>query len=272
MNRRSQIHISRWLLMTVTLLSLLSLACRQNNSANSANDSQSANELTVSAAASLREAFQEIAKLHQSHTGVRVNLNFGGSGALQKQIETGAPVDVFASAGNAQMDALATQSLIVPQTRRDFAGNSLVLVVLVDSSSGINDFHALKNASIVRLAIGNPKTVPAGQYAEQSLTRLGLWQRLQQRLILAEDVRQVLDYVKRGEVDAGIVYASDVRAAENQVRNVATAPPDSHNPILYPVAVVRASNRQKAANAFIETVISNDGQRILESCGFERVR
>jgi len=254
------------------LLSVFSCACRQNNPADSSGDSQSAVELTVSAAASLREAFQEIAKLHRSRTGVRIILNFGGSGALQKQIETGAPVDVFASAGNAQMDALAKQSLIVPDTLRDFARNSLVLVVPVDSSLRIDDFSALKKAAIARLAIGNPKTVPAGQYAEQSLARLGLWQRLQQRLILAEDVRQVLDYVKRGEVDAGIVYASDVRAAENQVRNLAAAPPDSHAPILYPVAVVRASSHQKAAYAFIETVLSNDGQHVLESCGFDPVR
>src|SRR5262249_44142751 len=113
---------------------------------------------------------------------------------------------------------------------------------------------------------------PVGQYAEQSLTRLGLWQQLGPRLILAEDVRQVLDYVARGEVDAGIVYASDLSVAESKVRRVASAPSDSHDPILYPIAVVRASNHQEAARGFIDAVMSDEGQRILEKYGFERAQ
>jgi molybdate transport system substrate-binding protein len=125
---------------------------------------------------------------------------------------------------------------------------------------------------VTRLAVGNPKTVPVGQYAQQTLTRLGLWEQLQSRLILAEDVRQTLDYVARGEVDAGIVYASDVRAAGNKVRKVATAPADLHDPILYPIAVVRASSSKDAARAFIDAVMNDEGQRTLEKYGFERAR
>jgi molybdate transport system substrate-binding protein len=113
--------------------------------------------------------------------------------------------------------------------------------------------------------------VPVGQYAQQALTRLGLWQQLQSRLILAEDVRQTLDYVARGEVDAGIVYASDVRAADNKVRKVATAPADLHDPILYPIAVVRESSSKDAAREFIDAVMNDEGQRTLENYGFERV-
>jgi molybdate transport system substrate-binding protein len=249
-----------------------SLACRRSEQTGANSNSQAAREITVSAAASLRDAFGEIGKRYESSTGAKINFNFGASGALQKQIESGAPVDVFASAGISQMNALSTQGLIAPETRRDFARNTLVLVVPADSTSGIATFADLGGAKVQRLTVGNPKTAPVGQYAEQSLTRLGLWRQLGPRLILAEDVRQTLDYVARGEVDAGIVYASDVRATGDSVRIVATAPADSHDPILYPIAVVRASSRQEAARAFIDTVMSDDGQRILEKYGFERVR
>src|SRR5262245_60887291 len=255
-----------WLMAMVLVTAAAGLACRHTE------PSQATSEITVSAAASLKDAFNEIARQYEERTGVKVNFNFGASGVLQKQIDSGAPVDVFASAGIPQMDALAKQGLIAPETRRDFARNTLVLVVPVDSTSGITSFADLGGAKVKKLAIGNPKTVPVGQYAEQSLTRLGLLQGLGPRLILAEDVRQALDYVARGEVDAGIVYASDVRATGDRVRIVATAPANSHDPILYPIAVVRASGRQAAARAFIEVVMSDGGQRILEKYGFERVR
>ncbi|HEU0173187.1 MAG TPA: molybdate ABC transporter substrate-binding protein [Blastocatellia bacterium] len=249
-----------------------SFACHRSEQTGANSNSQAVREITVSAAASLKDAFGEIGKQYESRMGAKINFNFGASGALQKQIESGAPVDVFASAGIPQMDALATQGLIAPETRRDFARNTLVLVVPADSTLGITAFADLGGAKVKKLAVGNPKTVPVGQYAEQALTRLGLWRQLEPRLILAEDVRQALDYVARGEVDAGIVYASDVRATGDRVRTVATAPADSHDPILYPIAVVRASSRQETAKAFIDVVMSDEGQRILEKYGFERVR
>jgi molybdate transport system substrate-binding protein len=252
------------------LVIVAGLACRRSEPSGLNRDSQAGREITVSAAASLRDAFREISKQYEERTGVKINFNFGASGALQKQIESGAPVDVFASAGIPQMDALANQGLIAPETRRDFARNTLVLIVPADSTSGITSFADLGGAKVAKLAVGNPKTVPVGQYAEQSLSRLGLWQRLGPRLILAEDVRQALDYVARGEVDAGIVYASDVRATGDSVRIVAAAPADSHGPILYPIAVVRASSHQEAARAFIDEVMSDEGQRIMERYGFTR--
>jgi molybdate transport system substrate-binding protein len=261
-----------WLSAMIIVIAAAGLACRRSEPSGSNRDALAGREITVSAAVSLRDAFRELSKQYEERTGAKVNFNFGASGALQKQIESGAPVDVFASAGIPQMDLLAKQGLIAPETRRDFARNTLVLVVPADSTSGITTFADLGGAKVKKLAIGNPKTVPVGQYAEQSLTRLGLWQGLGPRLILAEDVRQALDYVARGEVDAGIVYASDVRATGDRVRIVATAPADSHDPILYPIAVVRASSRQEAARDFIDAVMSDEGQRILEKYGFERVR
>jgi molybdate transport system substrate-binding protein len=265
--------VGRFCLSAMLILgAAASLACRRSEQTGANGNSHAAREITVSAAASLKDAFGEIGKQYESNTGAKINFNFGASGALQKQIESGAPVDVFASAGISQMDALATRGLIVPETRRDFARNTLVLVVPADSTLGITAFADLGGTNVKKLAVGNPKTVPVGQYAEQALTRLGLWRQLEPRLILAEDVRQALDYVARGEVDAGIVYASDVRATGSRVRTVATAPADSHDPILYPIAVVRSSGRQEAAKAFIDAVMGDDGQRILEKYGFERVR
>src|SRR5262245_11351096 len=264
--------IRRFLLAPLIFVIATGVACRRPESSGSNPDSLAGREITVSAAVSLRDAFREINKLYEAQTGARINFNFGASGALQKQIESGAPVDLFASAGIPQMDAVAKQALIVPDTRRDFARNTLVLVVPANSTLDITAFSDLNSGKVTKLAIGNPKTVPVGQYAQQSLTRLGLWKTLEPRLIFAEDVRQALDYVARGEVDAGVVYASDVRATGDRVRIVATAPADSHDPILYPIAVVRASSHQEAARAFIDAVMSDEGQRGLEKYGVERVR
>ena len=274
LNSRHIFHFIGRLLMSaiIILFAFTGFACRRSEPSGSNINSQVSHEITVSAAASLRDAFGEISKQYESRTSAKVNFNFGASGALQKQIESGAPVDVFASAGRPQMDALVSQDLIEPGTQRDFTGNVLVLVVPTDSTSGLTSFAELAGAKVTRLAIGNPKTVPVGKYAEQTLTRLGLWSQLQSRLILAEDVRQTLDYVARGEVDAGIVYASDVRAANNKVQKVATASSDLHDPILYPIAVIRASSNKDAARGFIDAVMNEEGQRTLEKYGFKRAR
>lgn len=229
-------------------------------------------EITVSAAASLQEAFREIGAVYEKQNGVKVNFNFASSGALQRQIEQGAPADVFASAGKPQMDALTNQSLIIPETRQDFVRNELVLIVPAKSETKFNSFVQFLDDDKARLAIGNPKTVPAGQYSEQTLNRIGLWQKLQPRLILAEDVRQVLDYVSRGEVEAGIVYASDVRAAKDSVREIARAPENSHEPISYPIGVVKTTKNADAARKFVELVLSSEGQQILQNYGFEKVK
>lgn len=225
-------------------------------------------EIVVSAAASLRDAFQEIGRLYEGRTRKRVRFNFGASGALQRQIEEAAPVDVFASAGAQQMDALAGKSLIDRETRRDFARNELVIVTPQTSAPHINSFPDLDLTAVRRIAVGNPRTVPAGQYAGQAFDRLGLAAKLQPKLILAEDVRQVLDYVARGEVDAGVVYQTDARAAGSSVRVAATAPESSHEPILYPIAVIRESRDKEAARAFVELVTGAEGQGILTRYGF----
>jgi molybdate transport system substrate-binding protein len=251
------------------LLPLLTLAllagCRAHTPA--ANTPPRA-ELTVSAAVSLKDAFNEIGQLYETRTGTKINFNFGASGVLQKQIEQGAPVDVFASAGEKQLDALAAQNLILADTRRDFARNTLVLITPADAPTRLDSFDRLAQDSVRKIAIGNPQTVPAGQYAQQLLTNLKLWDRVQAKLVLAEDVRQVLDYVTRGEVEAGLVYASDVAPTNTKVLIAARAPATAHDPILYPVAVVKDSPHADAARQFIALVLSPEGQSVLTKYGF----
>jgi len=246
------------LLATLLALLLFLPACREE---------ASANEIIVSAAVSLKDAFHEIAQLNEQRNNVKVYFNFGASGALQKQIESGAPVDVFASAGAKQMDQLAAKDLLVPASRTDFSRNVLVLVEPANSSA-IASFTDLTRPEVKKIAVGNPNTVPAGQYTEQAFNKLQLLPGIRAKLIYAEDVRQVLDYVARGEVDAGIIYSSDVLSAGAKVKEVVSAPEDSHDPILYPIAILKDSKRKDAAQKFIELVLSSDGQKILAKYGF----
>ena len=251
-------------IVAVLLLSILS--CRASGPSSS-----TGNELTVSAAVSLKDAFNEIAELNEKRNGTKIRFNYGASGALQKQIESGAPADVFASAGAKQLDDLAAKGFIVPDTRKDFARNSLVLIVPA-KSAGVSSFSDLANPSVKKVAVGNPKTVPAGQYTDQTFNKLKLLPQIQAKLIFAEDVRQVLDYVVRDEVDAGVVYSSDALSAEDKIKVVARAPDDSHDPILYPIAVIKDSKQQDAARKFIDLVLSFEGQAILVKRGFLAIK
>ncbi len=229
------------------------------------------NELIVSAAVSLKDAFNEIAGIHEQRTSTKTHFNFGASGALQKQIESGAPADIFASAGAKQMDDLASKNLIIPTSRKDFARHVLVLIE-PGNGQPLYSLGDLTRAEIKKIAVGNPKTVPAGQYTEQTFTRLKLLPDIQSKLIYAEDVRQVLDYVMRGEVDAGVVYSSDTLIGGNNIKTVVRAPDDAHDPILYPIAIMKESQRADAAQKFIDLVLSSEGQGILAKHGFASIK
>jgi molybdate transport system substrate-binding protein len=229
---------------------------------------QKREELLVSAAISLKNAFEEIGSIHKKQTGIQVHFNFGSSGLLQQQIDAGAPVDIFASAGEKQMDDLQTKGFVIAETRRNFTRNDLVLVVPAHSKVSIRSFRDLTKREVMRLAIGSPKTVPAGQYAQDTLKNLGLWDAVQSRLVQAENVRQVLDYVSRGEADAGFVYASDLVGMHKDVIIAAHAPEGSHAPILYPIAVVKDAGNRKGAQSFIDLALSKTGQAILKKYGF----
>lgn len=243
---------------------LIFCACENQNTSK-----QSDETLTVSAAISLKDAFDEIGKEFQEKSGKKINFNYGASGALQQQIKNGAPVDVFASAGEAQMNELEKNGFVVSGTRSNFAQNSLVLIFPKNSRLNIQTFNDLTKSEVRKIAVGNPKTVPAGQYAEESLTKSNLKDTLRTKLILAENVRQVLDYVVRGEVDAGIVYATDAQMAKENVSVVATAEESSHSPILYPLAIIKDSKQTQAAQEFTDFVLSVSGQEILRKHGFK---
>jgi molybdate transport system substrate-binding protein len=226
--------------------------------------------MTLSVAVSLKEAVEDLGRgFMASRPGVALRYNFGASGDLQKQIEAGAPVDLFLSAAQRQMDELQRQNLIVTSSRRNFARNVLVVVKPADSKLDIGKPADLADARVTRLAIGNPKTVPAGQYSEESLKALGLWGRVQGKLVFAENVRQVLDYVARGEAEAGFVYTTDAAARAQGVKEAFRPSEDTYRPVVYPAAIVAASKQQALAQAFVDRLAGASGRATLARFGFQ---
>lgn len=223
--------------------------------------------LTVSAAISLTNAMQEIKTLYQrSNPNVNITYNFGASGALQQQIEQGAPVDVFFSAASKQMDALQKKNLLIPETRRNLLNNRLVLITPTNAG-GVKSFSDLTTSQVQRIAIGEPKSVPAGQYAQELLTNLKIFDSIKSKLVYGNNVRQVLTYVETGNVDAGIVYITDAKESKS-ARVVATAQEDLHSPIVYPVAVLRDSKNADAAREFLEFLSASQARTVFEKYGF----
>ncbi|HEY7090641.1 MAG TPA: molybdate ABC transporter substrate-binding protein [Tepidisphaeraceae bacterium] len=231
-----------------------------------------ADTIRVSAAISLKDALEEVAKAYQAETGEKVTFNFGSSGQLAAQIASGADVDVFISAAQKQVDDLNKQGLLSGETRKVIAGNVLVLIVPADAKDPPSSFEALAGPSVKRVAIGEPKSVPAGQYATQVLKHFALDEKLKDRVVYGTNVRQVLAYVERGEVSAGIVYASDAKESGDKVKVVATAQGDWHEPIVYPAVVVKASAKQEAAKRFIDYLASEKARAVLTAKGFASAR
>ena len=229
-------------------------------------------ELTVSAAASLTNAFKEIGTSFEASqantTKAKVLMNFASSGALMQQIAGGAPVDVFASAAQREMNELEKKGLVIVSTRRDFAANGIVLIKPASSKAALKGFEDLKNTGIKKIAIGNPASVPAGMYAQEALKYFKIYDDIKDKLIFGEHVRQVLDYVARGEVDAGVVFSTDAMVRSKEVTIVAPAPGKSHKKILYPVAVVKDSKKIDLSKSFIDFLVSPEGKRILAKYGF----
>ena len=223
-------------------------------------------EITVSAAVSLKDALEEIAQLYRTgKPDVAVHFNLGGSGTLQRQIEQGAPVDIFISASPAEMDNLAAKGLLLPGTRTNLVANRVVLIVPV-STTNIASFQDLALPQVKLIAIGESQTVPAGKYAQQVLTHLGLYEQLKPRFVLAKDVRQVLTYVATGNADAGIVYATDARVS-SKVKVVATAPAGSHSPVIYPMAIVKDSRNPSDAKEFETFLQKPAAQSVFQKYG-----
>lgn len=226
-------------------------------------------EVTVSAAASLTNAFKEIAQNYQAqYPEAKVSLNFGASGALLQQIAKGAPVDVFASADQESMDEAQKQGLVVAADRRDFVKNTLVLIAPIDSILSIKRLEDLSQAGVKRVAIGNPGSVPVGRYTQYALTAAKLWPALEAKAIYTQNVRQSLDYVARGEVDSGFVYATDAAIMKDKVKVVMAVP--LAMPVTYPVAKIKASSNGDEARRFIAFLFLPQSQAILVKYGFQK--
>lgn len=224
-------------------------------------------EIIVSAAASLTNAFTDLGKQFEAENpGVKVVFNFAASGVLLQQMENGAPVDVFASADQKTMDQAAQKGLVAPETRRDFAANTLVLIVPADGK--VKSLADLKGPGVSRIALGTPETVPVGRYTKESLTAAGTWDALSPKFVYAENVRQVLDYVARGEVDAGFVYATDAAIAKGKVKTVAEVA--GHKPVTYPIALVKTGTNKDSAAKFTAFVTGKKGRKVLADYGFRK--
>jgi molybdate transport system substrate-binding protein len=224
--------------------------------------------ILVSAAASLKDALEEIKTgFSKTNPNIKVNYNFGSSGALQQQIEQGAPADIFISAAPKQMDALEKSDLIDKATRRNLLTNRLVLIVPKNSTLKIIDFRSLTNSNVKKISVGEPRSVPAGQYSEEVFKNLGILEQIKPKLVYANSVRNVLAAVETGNADAGIVYTTDAKISD-QVKIVATAANNLHSPIIYPMAVVKTSKNPQAARTFAQYLTSAPAKSIFEKFGF----
>ena len=226
-------------------------------------------DLTVSAAASLTNAFREIAQGYEAqYPNAKIALNFGASGALLQQMAKGAPVDVFASADQETMDLAEKQGLVAASDRRDFVRNSLVVIAPADSTLAIGRLEDLAQPGVKRVAIGNPASVPLGRYTRHALNAANLWPAVQAKAISTQNVRQSLDYVARGEVDAGFVYATDAALMKDKVTVLLEVPLDIA--IRYPIAKTIASTQGEEARRFVGYVVSPAGQVVLARYGFKK--
>jgi molybdate transport system substrate-binding protein len=223
--------------------------------------------LTVSAAASLKDALTAIDRdFERAHSDVQITPNFGASGTLQLQIEQGAPVDVFVSAAPQQMDALAAKNLLLGDTRANLLENELVLIAPKDSKV-VTGFSDLKRADVRVIAVGDPRSVPAGTYAQQVLTTMGIYDAVKSKVTLASDVRQVLADVATGSAEAGLVYSTDA-AISAKVRVVMDAPAGTHQPIVYPAAVLRSSINPDVARELVKYLASSAAREVFSKYGF----
>lgn len=226
-------------------------------------------ELTVSAASSLGNAFKVLGQHYETqYPGSKVLFNVGASGALLQQLAKGAPVDVFAAADQETMDLAQKKGLVLAGERRNFARNELVVIVPAVSAIAVARLADLNQPHFRRVALGNPASVPAGRYSQQALQAARLWPAIAAKAITTHNVRQALDYVARGEVDAGFVYATDAALMKDKVRVALRVP--LADPVSYPIAPLAASANGAEAQRFVGYVLSPAGQAVLAQYGFRK--
>lgn len=224
-------------------------------------------EINISAASSLTDALTEIQAEYAKESNAKLLFNFAASGALQKQIEEGAPCDLFISAAKSNMDTLEGEGLIVADSRKDILGNTLTLIAASEKADVVKGYETLTNGQIASISIGTPDSVPAGKYAQQSLENLAIWDQIKDKIVYAKDVKQVLEYVDSGNADCGLVYQSDALAMKTGVV-VMDMPENSHDAIVYPAALIANSAQGEAAAKFYEFLQSDYAKGVFEKYGF----
>ncbi|MEM9922635.1 MAG: molybdate ABC transporter substrate-binding protein [Cyanobacteria bacterium P01_D01_bin.50] len=273
MNRRRFFVLMTWIAISF----LIVFGCNQlasnysgNQAVQSHNTQSKSVELTVSVAASMQDAMKEVASFYQKeHPNTKIIYNFASSGTLTQQIKQGAPVDILISANEKFMDELGTKNLLLPKTRKNLLKNDIVLIMPKKGNVvNISNFQQLTSTNIKRFSIGEPESVPAGGYAKQVLTSLKIYSQLKPKTVFAKNVRQVLSYVELGNVDAGIVYATDAKIS-NQVKVVASAPENTHKPIVYPVAAIQRTQNPETAKEFIQFINSDRAKDAFTKYGFQ---
>lgn len=225
-------------------------------------------ELVVLAAASLTDVCAELKEVYEAKnpSGTLI-FSFGGSGALQAQIESGAPADMFLSAATKQMNALEKQNLMAEGSVRNLLQNKVVLIAPREGNPAVSSFERLSDGGVKMIALGEPESVPVGQYAKAVFTALGNWDAVRAKANFAGDVRTVLSWVESGACEYGVVYATDA-ASSSSVRVLASAPEDSCPPVIYPVGIVRASAHQSEAAAFEDFLFSEEAAAVFTKAGF----
>jgi molybdate transport system substrate-binding protein len=256
-------------------VTLLLIACAQlapptpqSNQPTTTQPAAQASTLLVAAATSLQKALQEVTPLYvQTNPNQTINYNFAASGALQQQIEQGAPADVFIPAATKQIKALQEQGLLESGTQKNLLTNQLVLIIPKQTSVFLTDFKQLVQPEVKRISVGEPRSVPAGQYATEVLKNLGILEQVQSKFVLGNNVKSVLTAVETGDVDAGIVYITDAKGSD-KVTVAATAAEKLHAPIIYPIAVLKGSKSLDESKKYVKFLQSNSAKTVFEKYGF----
>lgn len=255
-------------LLLIIMMMFGTAACGSTAPVQSPSPAAEPAELTILAAASLTDSMNEVISNYASVApNVKITVSYGSSGALQSQIENGAPADIFFSAANKQMDALNDGGLMMSDSIVKLLKNEIVLVVPADSALSISAFEDAATDAVFKVALGDVDSVPAGQYAQDTFTALNLWDKVSAKAVFGTDVRQVLSWVSASEADCGVVYSTDA-ASDDSVKVVASAPADTHKAIVYPVGIVKASTQQTAAADFIKYLQSAEGLAVFTKYGF----
>lgn len=260
--------------LAILTLSTLIISCSSQKQTSTVKEnkvlSEPSIELNISAAASLKESLGDIQnEFKKVKPNINLTINFGASGSLQQQIEQGAPCDIFISAGQSQMKALEDKGLTLENTKRDLVKNDLVLVGSKDTKiTGLSD---LTSDKVTKIAVGEPKSVPAGKYADEVFEKLGIKDNVSSKLIFGKDVREVLAWTASGNADVGFVYKSDALTSDT-AKIIETIPENMHSPITYPIEIIKASKNPEAAKLFEDFLFNDKCQEIFKNYGYGNVK